>query len=201
MPYDFYKPPQSDLLLLDAEPDFYIVSARKFLILAVSTLGIYYLYWFYQHWKHQKIKRSEKIWPLPRAIFTVFFTHSLFSRIQHNLKIQQQPFVWAPSFLATVYVFFSVTGSLADRLSGRMEMPMIMMLYGFLTLIPTTYATYKAQQAANLACEDAHGSHNDRITPVNMVWISLGMILWALSLLGLYIQLFGLPSLLLPNHA
>lgn len=39
-----------DVVIADAEPMFYVVSKRKFTILFLSTIGLYYLYWFYKNW-------------------------------------------------------------------------------------------------------------------------------------------------------
>lgn len=196
---DIYKPPQSELVSnLPPEPDFYVVSERKFLILAIATLGMYYIYWFYKHWKNQKLKYRENIWPVARSIFSVFFTHSLFNRIQGTLVASNKSFAWSPGVLATLYVVFSLISSITDRLSSQTNASVVFSLVGFVALVPMVFATYKAQQAANLACDDPAGAQNCSITPVNIFWIILGLLIWAMALLGFYVELFGLPPALMP---
>ncbi len=52
-----------------AEPGFYIVSARKFLVLMRTTPGLYAFAWFRRNWTGQNRVRQRDDWPFPRAIF------------------------------------------------------------------------------------------------------------------------------------
>ena len=65
----------------DAEDRFYVVSTRKMLILFFATFGLYQLHWNFQNWQLHKRATGESVWPLPRAIFAIFFTHSLYREI------------------------------------------------------------------------------------------------------------------------
>lgn len=194
MEYDAYKPPQADLTTdLAEEPDFYVVSETKFLILAIATLGLYYLYWFYKHWKNQKIKHNESIWPVARTIFSIFFTHSLFRRIQEKLNADNKSFAWSHSLMATIYVVAAIIGYVTDQGSTLGPSAAMLSLASFATLIPMVWSTYKAQQAANLAMDDPAGAQNSDITPANIAWILLGVAFWGLALFGLYAQMIGMP--------
>jgi hypothetical protein len=201
MDQDIYKPPQADLTTnLPEKPDFYVVSERKLLILAISTLGIYYVYWFYQHWKNQKLKYKENIWPVARSIFSIFFTHSLFNRIQGALTDAGKNFSWSPNLMATVFILFSIISDITNRLSrteAEGEFPLFTLI-GLLSLIPIIFSTYKAQQAANLACNDPLAKQNSQFTLANFLWIGLGVLFWLLMLFGLYISLWGLPASMIP---
>lgn len=48
---------------------YYPVSRTKFVLLAVLTLGLYEIYWFYKNWAYVRIREQSNIWPLARGIF------------------------------------------------------------------------------------------------------------------------------------
>lgn len=68
-----YSPTADDADIVNAgiTPMFYVVSTRKFAILFLATLGLYWIYWFYKNWDRYKDKwpyASEvgsTIWPVP----------------------------------------------------------------------------------------------------------------------------------------
>lgn len=195
MEHDIYKAPQAELVSnLPDTPEFYVVSERKFLILAIATVGTYLIYWFYRHWKNQKLKHSDSIWPVARAIFNIFFTHALFKRIQGKLTEVGKTFTWSPRVMATVFVIASIISNISDRIYAQEGAPVIFSLIGFATLIPMVWSSYKAQQAANIACDDVAGKQNSKITAVNMAWIIFGVIIWMLLLFDLYTEMVGLPA-------
>lgn len=52
-----FSAPQAELIddsnneISGISREFYIVSTTKFLVLYITSLGIYSLYWFYKHWQ------------------------------------------------------------------------------------------------------------------------------------------------------
>lgn len=185
---NFYAPPQAQVAdpidTTDVAP-FYVVSERKFLLLFVATIGMYSLYWFWRHWKLHKIDKKLEIWPVPRACFPIFFAHSLNREIDHLLHRKQRRFAWSANALATVFVVFSIIGSIADRLTWRGIGYPYSDIISLLTLLPIGYCLFRTQRAANAACGDPDADANRRLTVANYVWLSLGMLWWALILLGL----------------
>ena len=66
MDADVYKAPEAEIVTESTEGlEFYVVSPKKFLIMQISTMGIYSIYWFFKHWKQYKLKhdvmREERI--------------------------------------------------------------------------------------------------------------------------------------------
>ncbi len=185
MDQDIYKPPQADLILPSTEPAFYVVSPRKFLILIISTMGLYLTYWFYKHWRQQKLKHNENIWPVARTIFALFFTPALFNRIRGVLIDAGKKFQWSNQLIA-LYIVFSIFHNVSTQLSSKAPGDVTLIVMNLLTLIPMIFATYKAQQNANIACDDPQGEQNNTITPVNIIWILLGILLWTAPLSEFY---------------
>ena len=47
------------------------------------------------------------------------------------------------------------------------------------------YCLFRTQRAANIACGDPDAVENRHLTAANYLWLTLGMLFWALILLGL----------------
>ena len=183
-----YEPPKSELIE-ESDPtsrSFYVVSRKKLLVLYLSTLGLYAIYWFYANWQRFRTNSDQKnLWPIPRAIFYIFFTHSLFNWIDSRLKMQNIEFNWAPKILATVFVIITIASNLIDRMAYQ-QYGSPYTDFASLALLPITLAVLmKAQKAINLGQGDPDGDTNSRFTVYNYLWILLGIILWLLILFGL----------------
>ena len=193
MEYNVYAPPAA--MVMDAPranaPEFYVVSRTKFLVLFFVTMGAYQLYWFYKHWARYRAYRREDLWPVARAIFPVFFTHSLSGEIDQSLARADTQHRWSPEALATGYVIFAVAGSLCDRLAANEIGSPTTDIIGLLSLLPIGYCLWRIQDAANRACGQPHGESNRGFTWANGLWIVLGILLWGLMVLGLA-MIFGL---------
>ena len=179
-----YSPPQSDLESPGSVPLFYIVSVRKFTILFFATLGMYSIYWFFKNWFLYKCETGEKIWPVPRALFSIFFAHSLFSKIQDKLAHGGIRFPWNPSTMATLYVVVSISSNILERMAEKEIWSPYSDVLSFM-ILPVLYFTLLVpQKAINHAEQDPEGSSNSRLTFANYIWIALGLALWGVGILG-----------------
>lgn len=179
---------------VELQPTFYVVSIPKFTILYVATLGFYELYWFYANWKRYRDHTGEDLWPVPRAIFSIFFAHLLFSRIQEKLSQREINFGWVPGHVAALYVIFAVLSNVLDRVAAKEIWSPEADVLSLLFIVPVFYALLTAQKAVNLAEGREAVATNDRLTWVNAVWIALGLLMWALTILGL-LMIFGLVDI------
>ena len=193
MEHNVYAPPAA--VVMDAPraaaPEFYVVSRTKFLVLYFATMGAYPLYWFYKHWARYRAYRGVELWPVARALFPVFFAHSLVGEVEQSLARAGTKHRWSPGVLASGYVIFQIVGSLCDRLAAKEIGSPTTDIIGLLALGPIVYCLWGIQDAANRACGQPNGESNRDFTWANWVWIVLGLLLWGLVLLGLA-MIFGL---------
>lgn len=190
-----YEAPQSALDYLDDEqPVFYVVSMLKFTVLYIATFGLYSLYWFYKHWSLYKAATNANIWPIPRAIFSIFFVNRLFKEIDDSLEDEQDEFQWNPEVLAAIYIVVSVISHIMDRAAEADKWLPYSAFVSLLGLPILFYTLYKAQQAANLAEADPEGSINNNFTGLNVFWIVLGILLWLVIGVG-FLDMFGLITI------
>ena len=185
-----YQPPVArvDDALEVVEERFQVVAPWKFLLLMIGTLGLYALYWFYRNWTLLN-RRHKQYWPVPRAIFSIFFTHSLFEEIDASVRKRGQAYAWSHSLWATTYVISVIASSICDRLAFREIGSPLTDVVSLLLWIPMFSALYVAQRAINVAEGDPEGDRNARITALNVMWLVFGALGWILVLFGLYLIL------------
>ena len=161
-----------------SEPEFYAVSQKKFLIMFIGTFGVYTVYWFYKHWSLYKKTGNEEMWPVMRAIFNIFFTHSLFLLFEMEYKNKTGKAAKSMSFLATVFVVVSILSNISGKLADHGYGVPLTHYLGVIVLPISCWCLYQAQGIANCACDDPNGSSNSRLTFLNYAWLVCGAIIW-----------------------
>jgi hypothetical protein len=190
---EIHKPPESGLLVETEtrEDQFYVVSKTKLSILFLTTVGFYTFYWFYVNWRNYRDRVGVRLMPIPRAIFYIFFTHSLLNKVDEIIEKKQFEYKWSSKLVATMLVMISVVSNILDRLSFKeIGSPLTdilsLAILPFLLLI-----LLKAQEAINLSQNDKAGTSNSRITIYNYIWIALGSVFWLSIGIGL-MEMFGI---------
>lgn len=193
MEVNVYAPPAAVVMDAPKSPaaEFYIVSKTKFFALFFATLGAYQLYWFYMHWARYRRYHEAQLWPVARAIFSLFFTHALGGEIAQRLERTGVRHRWFPGTLATGYVLSQIIGTICDRLSANNIGSPATDIVGLVALLPISYCLWGLQRAANIACDEPLAESNRTFTWANWLWIVLGLLLWGLVLIGLG-MIFGL---------
>ena len=188
-----YAPPAArvDELVERAPGEFYVVASRKFLLLFVFTFGLYSIYWFYAHWALYKRFNGLKLWPVPRAIFQIFFTHLLFRRIDQRLRRTVGRSDWNAHMSASIYVGLLMMAWLSDRVLPENSSSSVLLVILVLSILLPAMPLLSAQHAANRAEGDSSGASNRALTWANIAWIILGGLLWLLMLFGFYASIAG----------
>ena len=193
MANEIYKAPEAQLTdnggAASELTEFFIVSTRKLWIMNLITMGLYTLYWNYMHWQHfRKSINDFTIWPVPRAIFSIFFINALFGLIADSYRNSAAK-SWNPIYCSIVYILMILGGYFLDYLIQKEESvtTVILELFYF-TVWPVvlTYVMALAQSRANHACMDPGGQLNKEFTAANIIWIVLFVLLWALVIFGWY---------------
>lgn len=184
IPHDPYTPPATEVR--DTPPEairdapFYVVAPMKFVVLYVATLGLYQLFWFWMHWSRWRAGRNETIWPVPRALFGLFYAHALARRIDRTLGERGVIRRWWPMTLATVFVVMEVLnyGSAIawPWLVFHLSNAWLWLEWLGVIVIPVNCVCLLCMQlAANAACGDSDARSNRSFTIYNVAWILLGI--------------------------
>lgn len=172
-------------------PRFFVVSKRKFALLYIATFGLYAIYWFYRNWDSYRDSMpfdsdAGKIWPVPRAIFNIFFIHPLFREIKANAPDKPALTAWGNDLHAWALVLMLILANILDRASERSVGSPYTDILSVAMLAPLLALFLKAQEMINLSCDDPAGSGNSRFTKANVAWLVLGAVSWALVIVGLF---------------
>lgn len=185
---EFYAPPATDIEAPDTDLDpYYVVSPRKFFLLSMFTVHLYFIYWMYRNWRLVKERTGESMWPVMRGLFYIFFVHSLLTDVDMAMRDKDRNYNWHPTTTATLFLLLVIIGFVLSRLAyNEIGSPttdvlqLLLMPIAPLILLP-------AQRAINTVCDDPTGSSNSSMTLGNWVWIVLGTLYWSLILIGLYV--------------
>lgn len=190
---NIYQAPQAELSEAEALQEFYVVSIKKFCLLYFFTCGIYVIYWFYRNWFLYKQYHQKTLWAPFRAIFSIFFAHSLFKKIDGSLQEKGERYAWSPFLLATAYVLLTVAGPIFDLLAERsMALPWSIYASIAFTLI-VGLLLVPAQKAINIALQDPNGSTNASVNLANVIFCLLGVLLWCIVVMDLLVSANILP--------
>lgn len=126
---------------------FFRVSPSTLALLYLVTFGIYGLYWFYKHWAVQKRAWGLNVSPLARGIFSIFFVHRLFKRIDQTARATGASPRWKPDTQATMYVLMVIIARVILRLDSGSTGLLVGIVLSAAAVIPLV----EAQRVANLA--------------------------------------------------
>lgn len=171
----------------DSKRPFYLVSLGKLALLFFVTQGGFALVWFYLHWAAQNKAQAEKLYPIPRALFNVFFVGDLCRRLQREQQKQGVIYPWSPARLSFVFILAFVS---EFAIALGVHQKLIDSNWQFVSLalnLAEFYVMYQFQLVANRVMGDPFGQENKVITPVNILWIGFGLFMWV----SLFIVWFG----------
>lgn len=179
------------------EPVFFPVSEGKLMAMYILSFGLYGVFWFYKNWKLQQKLMDKKIYPVWRAIFSIFFTHALFKRIDQQAAHLEQRHKFNATALATFFVFAVIASNILDRLAVNTNMlngisnnTVIMISLALFFL--STYPLVKVQATINRINNDMLGYLNHKYSLANYALMTIGTVLWFLVALGLLLESTGL---------
>jgi hypothetical protein len=179
------------------ETPFFPVSESKLITLYILSFGLYGIYWFQQNWKRQQPMMDKKIYPVWRAIFSVFFTHSLFKRIDQQAVHLPQQHKFNANVLATFFVAAIVVSNVIDRLSINTEetqsiINTTLIITSIVLFLLSAYPLTRVQATANRINNDMLGYLNHKYSVWNYVLIILGVVSWLMLVMGLLAESMGL---------
>lgn len=157
-----------------------LITTTQFLVLNFVTFGVYTLWWMYKEWRFIKEKENLDILPAARAIFSIFFIHSLFTRILDYAKSLGYSKSYSPVLLLVLYIFFTLTSSIS------MLSSLFSLVWVFLMIPP-----FQASNFAKLQDSRFNSEYQSSFSTNQIILLVLGVVCWYLFIVGF---LFGEPS-------
>ena len=117
--------------------EYLAISPKRLALFSVLTFGIYEIYWFYKNWEAVKKAEGQNISPFWRAIFAVFFCHSLFKKVLESAKAHDYKESYSPGWLATAYIALLLIGNgLSKADSSDSGLNLVWLIVALITFIP-----------------------------------------------------------------
>ena len=173
------------------KPEFYVVSAQKFVVLFLGTAGLYMTYWFYKQWEYYKQTHQGKEWPLMRALFSVFFVHSLFRILTQRYQQKSGRQSSALNTASILFILVAGISFISSNVPETAEISPYLVLVNLFTTPLFCWFCYQAQWFANYICEDIEGESNNTFSGANYMWIALGISMWAAYIVYILVPLFS----------
>lgn len=186
---NIYSAPKADLnegLVTESGVRFFPTSQKKLLVLYFATLGMYPIYWFYKNWKLQKESYGENVIPPLRSIFYIFFTHSLFGKVEQAAQAKGLDKTIDAGMLATIFVSLTVISNILERVTRDSEVIAMLDYVSIILLCVIVWPLSKIQGLANKVNEDPEGKLNSSFSFYNFIFILLGIPVWLLIFVGIF---------------
>ncbi len=161
---------------------FFAVTPQKLFVMQLVTFGIYGLYWMYKQWAAVKTRFQQDIWPVPRAIFSIFYFHALGREIDQHALRSGRAITWQSNALA----WGAVAGLLFSRIFDRAMPNKTGFILTFVSFGFYAYSTMKIQASINAANGDESARDNANYSPMNVVAIVFGGLLWLMIMVSLF---------------
>lgn len=163
-------------------PGYFVVAPKKLAILTFFTFGWYWLFCFHRNWVHQRRVTGDRSWPLLRALIAIVYFIPLMLRLQRSLRRQGLELPWSPLTLFALYLGAVIpTGLLDERAFEAMLPTALLLLFSSHALL--IWVAVIVQRAINTVEHDPQGSSNARLSWVNWMWMSPGILIWLAGML------------------
>lgn len=153
------------------------------MLFSVFSFGLYEVYWFYRNWKAIKTSQLPGIWPIPRAIFAVFFCYDLFKRVLHSAKENGYTETYSATWLATAYIIMLIVSSVWNRMDSLGAFDLVILAF---LLFVTPLILFPIQRAINFnnAQLGAPAASDGRFSVGEVILLVVGsalmlVVLWA----------------------
>ncbi len=172
-------------------PEFYIMSAWKFWILNILTIGCFSIVWFYLQWHRQNQANRERVEPFWRTVFSIFFYHPLVRRVKTQTDSVEVSEKWNGRLIASLAVLSIILSQIFDIAENRLidagKDTALVGSMGTLFWVASLYFDWNIQSKINLGYGDPTGASNSKITGRNILWI---LVFWVVLISAVTIWVF-----------
>ncbi|MDQ2767299.1 MAG: hypothetical protein M3Y30_09105 [Gemmatimonadota bacterium] len=154
------------------EQPYFPVSRQKLIVMSMTTLSMYQIYWFYKNFERMNTRTGGGASPFWRSIGAPITAHGLFAHVRTDAQSRFIAVSWSAAGLAVIY--FGLT------LICFFDYPWWTLALGSVFALLPVHAT---MDAVNRKVAPK-GPRNDRYSASNAVWIVIGL---ALTVVALYV--------------
>ncbi|HET6762391.1 MAG TPA: hypothetical protein VFH27_01935 [Longimicrobiaceae bacterium] len=154
-------------------PVFHPVALSKVLVLFLSTLGLYQVFWAYRNWARLREHTGQGLSPFWRSLFSGLWGFVLFREVRDDAVSRGVGVSWRGGWLGLLY--------LALGLGWRLDGPV--MLIAFAAILPILIVQHTINEAARSAGIEPDGVYRGVHVPL----IAVGPAIMALVVYGAFL--------------
>lgn len=152
-----------------------IMSVNKFVLLSITTFGIYSFWWIYKEWLFFQKKDQLDIMPFMRTLFTFIFIYNLFSKIKNYAAENKYSHDFSTLGMFFGFLFFYFLSLLPDPY-------WLISVFSFVFLIPA----FKALNHAKIHSTEFEVIAQNKYSAGHIIAMVFGIIFWILIILSLW---------------
>lgn len=118
---------------------YFYVPEGRFILMSIVTLSFFEAYWMYKNWKYIKERDELDIMPFWRALFGVFFMHSLLNTLEDDNELKAvEAATFSGSHLATGWVIVMIIVNILAKFDESLASGLVLLFSvpSFLFLLP-----------------------------------------------------------------
>jgi uncharacterized membrane protein len=154
------------------EQPYFPVSRQKLIVMSVTTLSMYQIYWFYKNWQVMALRTGGGGSPFWRAIAAPITARGLFEHVRTDAQSRFVAVTWSSTGLAVIY--FGLT------LICFFDYPWWLLALGSVFALLPVHATMERVNAKVAP----NGARNDGYSAMDVLAIVVGL---ALTAVGIYV--------------
>jgi hypothetical protein len=154
-----------------------IINLNKFIVLSITSFGLYPIWWIYKAWRFYQQKENIDIMPAARAIFSIFFLTSLFNKTLYFAKEKG----YTENYSSVGLFIGFIVGNLLAKLPDPFW---LISIFSFVFLISPFKALNYAKQNSNDFIVTEQATFSGR----QIGLIVVGIIFWVLVVLGMTME-------------
>ncbi|MEP7064749.1 MAG: hypothetical protein ABI889_01820 [Gemmatimonadota bacterium] len=162
----------SDAVSSEVEAPYFPVAAHKLIVMSVTTLSTYQLYWFFKNYQRLDSRTGGGGSPFWRAVAAPVTARTLFAQVRTDAQSRMIPVTWSTAGLAVIYLCLTLV--------CFFDYPWWTLALGSVFALVPVHATM--QEVNRTVAPKA--PRNDRYSIANAVIIVLGV---ALTIFALYL--------------
>lgn len=150
-----------------------LLNSTKFGVLCLATAGLYSIWWQYKVWRFFKQRQQSDIWPVARAIFSLFTVGALLKNIgRFSVSVGLRP-TYNAGNRAAGYIILS--------LLSRLPAP-----YWLITMLAFTFLLAPFQQFADALRQSPEYATREQsgFSTRQVLVLAAGGLMWAMALYG-----------------
>jgi uncharacterized membrane protein len=151
---------------------YFPVARQKLIVMSVTTLSMYQIYWFYKNWQRMNARKGSGGSPFWRAVAAPITAHGLFADVRTDAQSRFLTVGWSSAGLAVIYFGLA--------LCCFLDYPWWTIALGSVFALLPVHATM--EEVNRRVAPNA--PRNDGFSAMDVVITVLGI---ALTILGLYL--------------